>query len=449
MRAIVFEIVFGTMERDGHSDELFGRLTGEGAEGGLSRRERNLIRRISYGTIERALELDAVIDFFSKIRVVKMEPVVRTVLRMGAYELLYMDSIPPSATCDELVKLTRQKGCGRFHGFVNGILRNIARAKRETLREELLGRAGTIEGKLSFLYSAPEELVRLLLRCYGRKTAERILASFAEKRPVTLRVQTMNISPEQVRAELEAAGVSVTPAAYSDTAFYIDGCERIENLPGFAEGHFTVQDESSMLPVLVSGIRPGDIVADVCASPGGKALHAWDLLRGEGLVSARDVSKRKLERIRENADRLRADRIETRVWDASVPDEQWRERADVVLADVPCSGIGVIGRKPEIRYRAMKNAEALPELQRRIVQGASHMLRPGGTFVYSTCTINPQENEEMAEWIVNHLPLLPVSLDAYLPEKLQNKMTCRGMLQILPGIQKGDGFFVAKFVKGK
>lgn len=450
MRTIAFDIVYGVMELGGHSDELFHARSAAGRDSlgtPFSVQEKKFLHRLSYGTIERALFLDAVIGRFSKLPVRKMKPAIRTILRMGAYEILFLDAVPASATCNELVTLTRAKGHVPLCGFVNGVLRNLARENPETLKKTVTDGCRTKDEKLSVLYSVPGELVRMLAGWYGIRTAEKILASFYDSRPVTIRVQTRNISKEVVREELARAGVVVRDGAYTDTAFRAERAGRIEELPGFAEGHFTVQDESSMLPVIAAGIRPGDWVMDVCGSPGGKALHAFDRVGSGGFVSVRDVSEQKLKRIRENAERLRADGMEIKVWDAAVPDEAWRERADVVLADVPCSGIGVIGRKPEIKYHAMEYAKELPRLQKKIAAGAVTALRPGGTFMYSTCTIHPAENEEMVQWMADELPLQPVSLDPCLPEVLRNKMTRQGMLQILPGVNSGDGFFVAKFKK--
>lgn len=438
------------MELGKHSDELLHTRSaaGRGSSGkSFSAQEKKFLHRLSYGAIERALFLDAVIGRFSKLPVRKMKPAIRTILRMGAYEILFLDAVPASATCNELVTLTRAKNHAALCGFVNGVLRNLAREDREALNKAVTDQCRTKEEKLAVVYSAPYELVRMLAGQYGIRTAEKILASFYENRPVTIRVQTRNVSKEDVRDELARAGVVVRDGAYTDTSFFIEQAGRVEDLPGFKEGHFTVQDESSMLPVIAAGIRPDDRVVDVCSSPGGKALHAFDRMGSGGFVSARDISEKKLQRIRENAQRLRADSMEIKVWDASVPDEEWREQADVVFADVPCSGIGVIGKKPEIKYHAMEYAKELPLLQKKIAAGAATALRPGGTFIYSTCTIHPAENEEMVQWIANELPLQPVSLDSCLPEILRNGMTRRGMLQILPGLHSGDGFFVAKFIK--
>lgn len=447
MRRAVFDIVYGTLEEKGHSDDWFHRVAEQGFPGKWDFWDKGFIRRASYGTIEQAASSDRVIDHFSKTPAVQLKPVIRTILRMGIYELWYMDSVPAAATCNEMVKLAKQKKFQGLAGFVNGLLRNVARTDKEELCREILGKCRRETEKLAFIYSVPEELAGLLTEAYGKKTAEKILASFQEDNPLTIRVQTVNASTSLVLDNLTKAGIQAVACPYVSHAFRLSGIEQVEELPGFAEGHFIIQDESSMLPVLLAGIRPGDSVIDVCSSPGGKALHAADMLGGTGIVSARDVSEYKLRRIRENVQRLRAENVEIRLWDGRKADAEWNERADVVIADVPCSGIGVIGRKPEIRYTAAQNAPELQRLQREILRGAVRALRPGGTLIYSTCTVNPAENVENALWIAEELCLHPASLDEDLPEELRNKMTARGMLQILPGIQEGNGFFVAKFIK--
>lgn len=447
MRRAVFDIVYGTLEENGHSDDWFHRVVEQDSARAWNGQEKGFIRRASYGTIERAAASDRVIDHFSKTPAVRLKPVIRTILRMGIYELWYMDSVPASATCNEMVKLAKQKKFQGLAGFVNGLLRNVARADKEEICWEILKKCRRGTEKLAFIYSVPEELAGLLIGAYGKKTAEKILASFQKENPVTIRVQTANARTSQVLDKLMKAGIQAVPCPYVRHAFRLSGVERVEELPGFAEGHFIIQDESSMLPVMVSGIRPGDFVMDVCSSPGGKALHAADMLDGTGMVSARDVSEYKLQRIRENVQRLKAENIEIKLWDGRKVDPEWEERADVVIADVPCSGIGVIGRKPEIRFTAVQNAPELQSLQRDILRGAVRALRPEGTLIYSTCTVNPVENEENARWIAEELSLRPVPLDEDLPEELKNKMTGQGMLQILPGIHEGNGFFVAKFIK--
>lgn len=435
MRQRAYEIVYGTMEQGKYSDRLFHHVLE--TDKNLSGQEKRFLKRLSYGTIERCVELDARLSQVSRLPVGKMTPSVRTVLRMALYELLYMDQIPDAVSCHEAVELLKKKEGMQHTGFVNGVLRTILR------REDVSGLKNDWQR-----LSLPKQLYDHLVSRYGRKTAVKIGEAFLEKKQeITLHIDTSKISLPAFRQQLEKRGIEVGQAVYMPDALVVSGVEEIKGLPGYDEGWFFVQDESSMLPVSCAGIHPGDKVVDVCSAPGGKALHALLCLAGEGTLSARDKSAGKVEKIKENIKRMGYTNVSCKVWDATVADPEWREQADVVLADVPCSGIGIIGRKPEIKYRAMENAKALVPLQRQIAEASVAMLKPGGILLYSTCTINHAENEENIQWLTQNCGMKPVSLDPCLPAKLRNKMTAQGMLQMLPGIQESDGFFVAKLQK--
>lgn len=436
MRELGYEIVWGTLEKEGHSDALFHRMLEKNPS--LTSVQKGYLKRLSYGTIERGIELDAILNQFSHVRVRQMNPAVRTVLRMALYEIRYMEQVPDAAACNEAVELVRKKGGGQYAGFVNGILRNIIRQKSSLeLREDWVR------------LSLPKPLMEHLTHQYGKKTAKKIGAAFLERGgETTLHIQTDRISVEEYGNLLEEKGISFRKGYYMPDALAVTGVNDVRTLPGYEEGLFFVQDESSMLSALCAGIRPGDTVVDLCSAPGGKALHALQLMAGNGLLSARDVSAAKVHIIQENMKRMRYDNAECKVWDATKEDTGWRGRADVVLADVPCSGIGIIGRKPEIKYHALSQVESLVSLQRKICENSVKMLKDGGTFLYSTCTIHRKENEENVSWLEEHLGLRRCSLNEFLPAVLQNKMTEQGMLQMLPGVQKSDGFFVARLIKG-
>ena len=436
MRELAFDIIKGTLEEQGHSDQLFHEILKNNPN--LAPVQKRYLKRISYGTIERAIDLDARINQFSRVKVIQMDTVVRTVLRMAAYEIFYMEQVPDSAACNEAVELTRKKKKEKYVGFVNGVLRNIIRNKDK------------IDIKADWVkVSLPENLMIHLTEQYGKKTAKKIGNAFLERSgSVTLHIQTDRILVEKYTEMLKEREIFCEPGYYMEDALIVTGVNDVSLLPGYEEGYFFVQDESSMLPALCAGIKKGDIVVDVCSAPGGKTLHALQLLQGEGMLSARDVSEAKVHRIQENIKRMKYNNVECKVWDATTEDISWKEKADVVLADVPCSGIGIIGRKPEIKYRAMSEIESLVPLQREICESVVKMLKPGGTFIYSTCTINKKENEENVLWLQEKLGLKLSSLDEYIPESLHNKMTAEGMLQMLPGVQKSDGFFVARLIKG-
>lgn len=435
MRQKAYEIVYGTMEKEGHSDRLFHRIVE--TEKTLSGQDKRLLKRLAYGTIEYCVESDAILSQVSKIPVRKMDPAVRTVLRMALYEIRHMDRIPEAVSCYEAVELLKSREGVRHTGFVNGILRTVLRNHDSlTLKEEW--------ERLSL----PKSLYEHLVSRYGRKTVKRIGAAFLQSRQaITLHIDTSKVSLPVFAAKLEEEGIEAKKAHYMADALIVSQIEDVTSLPGYEKGWFFVQDESSMLPVTCAGIQPGDEVVDVCSAPGGKAMHALLCLAGKGTLSARDKSTGKVEQIQQNIRRMGFEQAVCKVWDGTVPDPEWRERADVVLADVPCSGIGIIGRKPEIKYRAMETVYPLAAVQRQIAEASVAMLKPGGVLLYSTCTIHPAENEENVEWLVRHCGLRPESLDPYLPETLCNRMTAQGMLQMLPGIHKSDGFFVARLRK--
>lgn len=435
MRELAFSIVYETMERNGHSDFLFHNAIKSKQE--LTNKEKSFLKRLSFGTIERCVELDLYLNQVSRIPIVKMDAPVRTILRMAVYEIFYMEQVPVEISCHEAVELAKKKKLSAAAGFVNGVLRNLIR--RRDLLEVTQDYAKVC---------LPSPLFEHLSKCYGKKTAKKIGYAFLERSgEITLHIQTDRVSAEAYRKQLEARNISCVPGHYSKEAWIVSGVSDVASLPGYEEGYFFVQDESSMLPVWCAALTPGEVVVDVCSAPGGKSLHALQCLKGDGFVSARDVSVHKVGKIKENIARMSYSNVECKVWDGTIPDEEWTEKADVLLLDVPCSGIGIIGKKPEIKYHALEQADTLVALQRKICKSSLSMLKPGGVLIYSTCTINPAENEENVYWLEEHLGLRRESLNPYLPETLQNKMTAEGMLQMLPGVQKSDGFFVARLVK--
>lgn len=237
-------------------------------------------------------------------------------------------------------------------------------------------------------------------------------------------------------------------APYVKEAWYIRDYDHLSRLTAFQQGRFQVQDVSSMLVAHAADPHPGDTVLDLCAAPGGKSLHMADRMLGCGFVQARDLTPYKVQLIRNNIERSGLTNVTAEEWDATVPDPDWVRKADVVLADVPCSGYGVIGKKADIRYHASRNKEnELICLQRKILENAASYVRNGGTLVFSTCTVNRKENEENFRWFLEEFPFEAVSLNDCLPEELHSEETAQGFLQLIPGIHNCDGFFLAKFRK--
>ena len=409
----------------------------------LPKQERAFITRVCEGTLEYRIQIDYIIDSFSKVTVDKMKPAIREILRSAVYQLKYMDSVPDSAVCNEAVKLTQRKGFYNLKPFVNGVLRTVA---REMNQVRFPAREENVVRYLSIKYSMPEQLVNRWLDAYGEEITEKILADFLEEKPVTVRCRTYLNSVEDTCRSLENQGVHVQPAPYLLYARYISGFNHILALDAFIKGKILVQDVSSMLVAEVANPQKGDYVIDVCAAPGGKSLHVGDKMEGFGTVDARDVSQYKVNLIEENIQRINSINVQARVQDATLFDQDSELLADIVLADVPCSGYGVIGKKPEIKYRVTpQKQDEIVILQRTILDRASNYVKPRGSLIFSTCTIAKEENEENMMWFLNNYPFRLESLDPYLPEELHCETTALGYLQLLPGVHKTDGFFIAKF----
>lgn len=411
----------------------------------LEKQDRAFLTRLTEGVIERLIELDYIINEFSKVKVKKQKPVIRNILRMGVYQMKYMEQVPERAACNEAVKLADKKGFYHLKGFVNGVLRNIARNLDNISYPD---RKKDRIGYFSVIYSMPEWIVSLWLDSYGEDITEKMLIASMDEKKTTIRCNSRNVKKEDLKKRLEAEGVTVEEGVYAKEALKISNYNYIDKLPGFYKGDFSVQDESSMLVGIVSGVKENDKVIDVCAAPGGKSLHISELMNGTGMISARDISENKTAMIDENILRLHAHNVTTKVWNAEKMDTEWVNKADLVIADLPCSGLGVLGKKNDIKYKTSKESiEELVKLQRKILTTVSSYVKQGGTLIYSTCTVNLEENNKNITWFLEQYQdeFEMVSLNPYLPEELQNEQTEKGYLQLFPGIHKTDGFFLAKF----
>ncbi|MCM1186691.1 MAG: 16S rRNA (cytosine(967)-C(5))-methyltransferase RsmB [Lachnoclostridium sp.] len=389
-------------------------------------RDKAFIKRIAEGTIERQIELDYYLNRVSKVPVAKMKPLIRCLLRMSAYQLLYMDAVPDSAVCNEACKLAEKRGFYRLKGFVNGVLRNLAKQKdRLPLPEK-----GEGAEFYSVKYSMPKWLVEMWISQYGEEDTETMLAGLLRIHPVSLRFRgdLPEVETEALLGRMKEAGAVVTQSKIHPLVYLVSNIDGVDSLPGYGEGAFMVQDASSVQAVEAAQIKEGDFVMDICAAPGGKSVFAAEKAGRTGKVLARDVSEEKLARIKENIERMKASNISIQMFDAGVWDEGYREKADVLLADVPCSGLGVMGKKRDIKYHVTRESLGeIVDLQKRILTNSWQYVKPGGILLYSTCTVHRGENEDMVSWIVENFPF----------EKEVS-------VQILPGITESDGFFYAR-----
>ncbi len=388
--------------------------------------------------------IDYMIDSFSKVPVNKMKPPIREILRSAVYQLKFMDRVPDSAVCNEAVKLAQRKGFYNLKPFVNGVLRTIA---REIGKLELPSREEDEVRYLSVKYSMPEYLVEKWKAAYGVKTTEKILEDFLTERPITVRCRTHKASLKEIVTSLKVTGSDSTAGTIPSVCPEDFGLQSYPDTGCIPQGKILVQDISSMLVAEAASPKKRAITLSICVRRRvEKSIHAADKMGDYGNVDARDVSQYKADLIKENIHRTGVINVDAKVQDATVYDPDSEQAADIVIADVPCSGYGVIGKKPEIKYRATpQKQEEIVMLQRMILDKAAKYVKPDGTLIFSTCTIAREENEENVVWFLKNYPFRLESLDPYIPEELHCKSTKLGYLQLLPGIHKTDGFFIARF----
>ena len=395
----------------------------------LEKQERAFITKVTEGTLEQMIKIDYIINSFSNIRVSKMKPVIRCILRSAVYQICFLDGVPDSAACNEAVNLAGKRGFRNLKGFVNGVLRNIARKKEQIVYPDERKQP---QEAVSVQYSLPLWLVEQWETEYGMDKTKAMAKALLEEKPTAVRINLNQITKEELIKQLKSEGVGVTESKELPYALFLSGYDYLNKLSGFQEGCFYVQDISSMKVAETAEPKEGDVVLDVCGAPGGKSIHIAQMLQGTGQVITRDLTPSKVAKIEENIARCRVENMRAECADARVPDESLREKADIVIADLPCSGLGVIGRKKDIKYKMTPEKEQeLVALQREILSVVPAYVKSGGTLVYSTCTIHKAENEENVQWLLeNH-----------------RELHLESMQQIFPDETGNDGFFIAKLRK--
>ena len=387
--------------------------------GYLEKNERAFITRLVNGVVERKLELDYIIDNYSKTKVKKMKPLIRTMMRMGVFEIYYMDGVPESATCNEYVKLAKKRGFAGLSGFVNGVLRHVARSKGEIAINDI-----------SVKYSLPQWIVDKWTEEYGKEQTENIAAGFFEHQDLCVRVNLAQNTREELKAKLEKQGITVRICDNLPSAMYLSGYDSLAAIPEFGQGLFYVQDYSSQLVAHMAQVKDTDSIIDVCAAPGGKALHFAELA-SKGQVVARDLTAAKVALINENIKRTGATNIQSQQWDATEFDESAALKYDIVVADLPCSGLGIIRKKPDIKYNQTEESLAeLVDLQKQILDNVCQYVKVGGKLCYSTCTINKNENEnQVTNFLASH-----------------KDFTIEEQMQLFPDVDH-DGFYICVMKK--
>lgn len=436
-REIVLAILIEVLEKNQFSHIVIRQALDKYSY--LSQKERSFIARLSRGCVERKIELDAIIDKAASVKASKQKPVIRNILRMAAYQLKYMN-VPEHAVCSEAVKLAAKKGFWSLKGFVNAVTRKMA-AIIPTL---------DWSDQPAVYYSVPQWLYDKLLSWYPKEKATAYLEAVVSQsgHPMYVHCHTGRYSIEEIVSSLEKEGISVTKAPYADDCLELIDAGDIRRTKVFQDGLIQIQDISSALAAQCVAPQENSFCIDMCAAPGGKSIHLAKAKGGTTKVLSRDISWEKLELIEENRVRCHADNMQIEQWDACVPDEERKETADYVLADVPCSGLGILSRKPDIKYQlTQERLTELVSLQREILVNAAKLVKPGGVLVYSTCTINPAENEENVRYLLTQMPFELESLATFIKEEIEENDPSSGMLKLLSGQNQCDGFFVARLRK--
>lgn len=401
----------------------------------LSGRDAALAYRLCYGVLQNMALCDFYIAHFSSIKLEKIEPIVLDILRLSIYQLAFLDRIPAHAAVSEGVALVRKKSNPRAAGFVNAVLRKASAEGMPELKAE-----GDVR-YLSIKYSHPEWLIKLLLDELGLEDCEKYLAADNALVPVYAQVNRLKVSTKQAISELQEDDVAVKETSLG---LELTGCGNIENLKAYKNGSIYIQDAAARFAVEAVDPKQGMSVLDGCAAPGGKSFATAILMENQGRILSRDIHEKKLNRIKKEAERLGIDVINTQAVDAREYQPELEKAFDVVIADVPCSGLGVIRKKPDIRYKDGDNLTGLTEIQFAILSNLAKYCKPGGAVLYSTCTILKRENSGVVE------RFLAENADFALePFKLETISSDTGMLTLYPHIHGTDGFFIAKIRRRK
>ncbi|MBN9646540.1 16S rRNA (cytosine(967)-C(5))-methyltransferase RsmB [Terrisporobacter glycolicus] len=406
----------------------------------LSNQDRGLATEIIYGVIENKYYIDYMIDKLSKVKTNKMEIYVKTLLRMGIYQIMFLNSISDYAAVNETVNLAKKKN-SKVSGFINGILRNVIRQK-ETIGEI------KIKDDIDYLavkYSYDKWMIRNWMIHFGKDFTKELLESNGQRPSIYLRTNTLKITRDELIEKLEQQNVKASKVHVVDEAIKVENLKDIENNVLYKEGLFSIQDISSMLVGKVMNPKEKSLVLDVCSAPGGKTTHIATLMKNTGQVVSRDIYEHKLKLIKASSKRLNLTNVDVQEFDGLSLDKDSVGKFDYVLADVPCSGLGIIRRKPEIKYKEKEEFRDLPPIQKKILENASKYVKKGGTLIYSTCTIQDNENIDVINEFLQKnknfelAPIDEVKVDLDNQEK--------GYMKIYPNVHEMDGFFISKLIR--
>ncbi len=435
VRNIAYHVLYRVLYEDAYSAIAINNAVREEKLGGV---DVSFFSALVYGVLERKLTLEYIIRQYSSIRIKKIEKGTLIVLYLGMYQLIYMDKVPDSAAVNESVKLCKQLRLYKSAGFVNAILRSFVRAEKAYRQPD---RQNIIQ-YLSIVYSCPESMVTELITTYGQDLTEKVLQGILGRPPITVRVNTLKTDKAILTKALTAQGVIVNDISFLENSLNLSATGSLEKIPEFQQGHFFVEDAASQLCAEILSAQPGDTIADVCAAPGGKSLYSAIRMENRGEIYSYDIHEHKIKLMKQNAERLGVSIMHTAIRDAS-SDRELPE-CDRILCDVPCSGWGILRRKPEIRYKTDTNIDILPNLQYSILCMSVKNLPSDGVLVYSTCTLRQAENHDIIRRFLDENPDFvgePLKLPDCIDHLIEEEPYC---LTLLPGVYDTDGFFIAK-----
>ena len=402
----------------------------------LERRDAALAAALTYGVMQNRMLLDHYLEQVVSGGLSRLQPAMLDILRLGAYQILLLDKIPDSAAVNEAVEQTKRYVNQKAAGMTNGALRALSR-KKGSLNEPR---------DLATKYSHPQALVELLMQSVGENQIEPFLRADNEPAPTCLQRNPLLSNPDEVERALTEQEMLFRKHPWLPGCYLVTGTGNLARLDLFASGKVYVQDASAKLAAMAAGVRPGMRVLDTCAAPGGKSFALAMEMKNEGSVTSCDIHAHKISLIEKGAARLGISIITAREADASKFQEEFKDGFDVVVADVPCSGLGVIRKKPDIRYKDLAPTERLPAVQAAILENVSRYVRPGGALLYSTCTVLRRENEDVANAFLARHPAF--HLEAFtVPDGLDGQNG--GMLTLYPHVHEADGFFICKLRKNK
>ncbi len=437
-REIAVFILIDIFEEGAYNNIILRKTLNKHTE--LSSVQKAFITELVNGTLRNLINIDYVIDQYSNTKTNKMKPLILNNLRAAVYQILYMDKIPVSAACNEAVILAKKRGFSSLSGFVNGVLRTVARNKDniEYPKDKLK--------TVSLKYSYPEWLLKYWRKELTFEQVENTCASFAKPPKICICVNTVKTNKAELKNKLNNEGIAVDDNSLFDNSLYIYKTSNISESKCYKAGLFHIMDESSMLAVKVMSPENNSVVVDVCAAPGGKSFAVAEYMNNTGRVYSRDIYEHKAELIKKGAERLGLSSVKAQLKDAADIDNE--VKADYVLVDAPCSGFGLVRKKPDIKYnKVYEDIEELAALQKKILAASSAMVKDGGVLVYSTCTISHKENIDNIRWFCREYGFKTESIVPYLPSNISRETAEKGYIQLLPYQYGTDGFFIARMRK--